>query len=181
MSDLVRNPEDRFSHVMANIRSWKMALLFSSYNGFPDLKQDLFQQSPKKASLAVPRKEQNCPNSPVARRTKQEVRTSQKLAQQHHTSPMMWAKCLLGHTYSLWFMILPAYIKHNQQVLKSLNTAYDVLKNMQRAKLKLPDEVCFVTQKDFRHLKYCLNHSEIRTNWLYSEKCLQKIVAVAIK
>ena len=38
-------------------------------------------------------------------------------------------------------MILPAYVKQGQIVLKSLNTAYDVLKNMQRAKLKLPDEV----------------------------------------
>ena len=164
MLDLVRNPEDQFSHVAANIKSWKMALLFSSYNGFPDLKQDLFQHSAKKASLAVPRKEQNCPNSPVARRTKQEVRTSQKLAQQHHTSPMMWAKCLLGHTYSLWFMILPAYIKHNQQVLKSLNTAYDVLKNMQRAKLKLPDEVRFLTTTKILTPKYCFNHLEIQTN-----------------
>ena len=112
-----------------------------SYNGFPLLKQDLFLQPSKKVTLAVPGKQQNCPNSPVARRTKQEVKMSQKMAQQYLSNPAAWAKCLLGHTYSLWFMILPAYVKQGQIVLKSLNTAYDVLKNMQRAKLKLPDEV----------------------------------------
>ena len=125
----------------------KVPVLCFSYNGFPDLKQELFLQPVKKMTLAVPGKQQTCPNSPVARRTKQEVKMSQKMAQQYLTSPMAWAKCLLGHTYSLWFMILPAYIKHNQLVLKSLNTAYDVLKNMQRAKLKLPDEVFILTFK----------------------------------
>ena len=33
-----------------------------------------------------------CPNSPMTRRTKQEVRSAQKIAQKQSTSPDLWAK-----------------------------------------------------------------------------------------
>jgi len=42
---------------------------------------------------------------------------------------------------SLWFMILPAYIKYTQSVMKALVLGYDIMKDMQTHKLKPPDEV----------------------------------------
>ena len=43
--------------------------------------------------------------------------------------------------FSLWFMVLPAYVKQCQSVTKALNVAYDVLKTMQKQNLKSLDEV----------------------------------------
>jgi hypothetical protein len=39
------------------------------------------------------------PGSPVAKRTKHEIRSAQKLARKFSASPMHWAKCLLGTCY----------------------------------------------------------------------------------
>lgn len=39
------------------------------------------------------------PGSPVAKRTKHEIRSAQKLARKFSVSPMQWAKCLLGTCY----------------------------------------------------------------------------------
>ncbi|XP_052793201.1 C-myc promoter-binding protein-like isoform X2 [Mya arenaria] len=114
-----------------------------SYNGFPQLQGDLFLEKNKPARSSSQQRDRGGPSSPVARRTKQEIRTAQKHAQQVFNQPSLWAKCLLSHAYSLWFMLLPAYIKYSQSVTKALILAYDVLKNMQRQKLKPPDELCY--------------------------------------
>ena len=39
------------------------------------------------------------PGSPLARRTKYEVKSAQKLARRYFSSPDLWAKCLLGTCY----------------------------------------------------------------------------------
>lgn len=39
------------------------------------------------------------PGSPLARRTKYEVKSAQKLARKYFCSPELWAKCLLGTCY----------------------------------------------------------------------------------
>lgn len=39
------------------------------------------------------------PGSPMARRTKHEVKSAQKLARKYSTSPGLWAKFLLGTCY----------------------------------------------------------------------------------
>ncbi|XP_053405869.1 C-myc promoter-binding protein-like isoform X2 [Mercenaria mercenaria] len=114
-----------------------------SYNGFPNLCSDLFLEKNKPVRSSSKNKGQTSQHSPVARRTKQEIKTAQKLAQQYITQPPLWAKCLLSHCYSLWFMVLPAYIKKSSSVTKALSLAYDVMKNMQRQKLKPPDELCY--------------------------------------
>ncbi|KAL4227448.1 DENN domain-containing protein 4B [Mactra antiquata] len=114
-----------------------------SYNGFPKLQSELFLEKNKPTRSSSQNKGPTCPQSPIARRTKQEVKTAQKLAQQYITQPVMWAKCLLGHCYSLWFMILPAFIKQSPSITKALVLAYDVLKIMQQQKLKPPDELCY--------------------------------------
>ncbi len=62
-----------------------------SYNGFPMLKQELFLP-PNKQTFLTPAKHSACPNSPMTRRTKQEVKSAQKIAQRHASSPQLWAK-----------------------------------------------------------------------------------------
>ncbi|KAL3866790.1 hypothetical protein ACJMK2_044059 [Sinanodonta woodiana] len=114
-----------------------------SYNGFPTLNSELFLQKTLSKVSAPGKKQSGCPNSPVARRTKQEIRNAQKNAQQSIGNPVLWAKCLLSHCYSLWFIHLPGYIKANQATYKALKTGYEVLKSMAKAKLKSPDEVCY--------------------------------------
>ncbi|XP_064610092.1 C-myc promoter-binding protein-like isoform X2 [Liolophura sinensis] len=113
-----------------------------SYNGFPPLNYDLFLQKTK-THAPLSGKQSGCPHSPMARRTKQEVKSAQKMAQQHITTPHLWSKCLLAHCYSLWFVHLPAFVKNHASKPKALQLAYEVLKRMQRVKLQPPDEICF--------------------------------------
>lgn len=113
-----------------------------SYNGFPELKPELFLMK-KASTLSLPGKQSICPNSPMAKRTKQEVRMAQKIAQQQVGTPMLWAKCLLGHCYCLWFIHLPAFVKLSQSKARALRLAYDVLRKMNVMKDIRPDEVCY--------------------------------------
>lgn len=50
-------------------------------------------------------------------------------------------RCLLSHSYSLWFIHLPAFIELSSTVETAMKMAYDVLQKMQLAKLEPPDEV----------------------------------------
>ncbi|RWS26767.1 DENN domain-containing protein 4C-like protein, partial [Leptotrombidium deliense] len=84
--------------------------------------------------------------SPVARRTKQEMRSAQRVARRHAEFPLTWAKCLVSYCYSLWFIHLPAYVKATQITLpkdKPLRIAYEVLLRMQSLNLHPPDELCY--------------------------------------
>ncbi|CAL1526082.1 unnamed protein product [Lymnaea stagnalis] len=112
-----------------------------SYNGFPELKQELFLTK-KKSVLNIPSK-QLCPNSPLARRTKQEVKSAQKVAQQQVGNPETWAKCLLSYCYSLWFVVFPAYVQAQPKKLDVLKVGFFVMKQMQAAKLITVDELCY--------------------------------------
>ncbi|XP_045565097.1 C-myc promoter-binding protein isoform X2 [Salmo salar] len=117
-----------------------------SYAGFPVLSVDLFDPMeglrPPASRLAV---RQSCPTSPAPmfRRTKQEIKLSQKLAKKYSSIPQMWSKCLLCHCYGLWFICLPSYVKVCHSKVRALRTAYDVLRKMQDKKLQPPDEVCY--------------------------------------
>ncbi|XP_050402671.2 C-myc promoter-binding protein isoform X3 [Patella vulgata] len=113
-----------------------------SYNGFPELRSELFLVKTP-SSLSLPTKQSVCPNSPFARRTKQEIRSAQKLAQQQINTPERWAKCLLAHCYSLWFISLSAFVHHNTNKENALKTAKAVLDQMQEAELNPPDEICY--------------------------------------
>ncbi|XP_045076410.1 C-myc promoter-binding protein-like, partial [Coregonus clupeaformis] len=117
-----------------------------SYAGFPVLSLDLFDpmeglRTP--ASRLAAR--QSCPTSPAPmfRRTKQEIKLSQKIAKRYAAIPQMWSKCLLRHCYGLWFICLPSYVKVCHSKVRALRTAYDVLRKMQAKKLQPPDEVCY--------------------------------------
>ncbi|XP_034053428.1 C-myc promoter-binding protein-like [Gymnodraco acuticeps] len=116
------------------------------YDGFPVLTLDLFDpveglRTPSSRLTA----KQSCPTSPAPmfRRTKQEIKTAQKIAKKYSSIPQLWSKCLLRHCYGLWFICLPAYVKVCHSKVRALRTAYDVLRKMQAKKLQPPDEVCY--------------------------------------
>lgn len=66
---------------------------------------------------------------------------AQKVAQKYSSVPDMWAKCLLGHCYALWFITLPAYVRMVAPKVQALHVAYEVLKQMETKEVVLPDEV----------------------------------------
>ncbi|KAL1007596.1 hypothetical protein UPYG_G00088880, partial [Umbra pygmaea] len=117
-----------------------------SYTGFPVLSMDLFDPiEGLQTSASRLASRQSCPASPAPmfRRTKQEIKLSQKTAKKYSAIPQMWSKCLLRHCYGLWFICLPAYVKVSHSKVRALRTAYDVLRKMQVKKLQPPDEVCY--------------------------------------
>uniref|UniRef100_A0A3P8WTF1 DENN domain containing 4A n=1 Tax=Cynoglossus semilaevis TaxID=244447 RepID=A0A3P8WTF1_CYNSE len=116
------------------------------YDGFPVLSLDLFDPVVGlRTPLSRHNARQSCPTSPAPmfRRTKQEIKLSQKIAKKYSSVPQLWSKCLLRHCYGLWFICLPAYVKVCHSKVRALRTAYDVLRKMQAKKLQPPDEVCY--------------------------------------
>ena len=111
------------------------------YNGF-NLDNNLFRQIETKHTLQVAAQE-NTPDSPMARRTKHEVKSAQKLARRKHSqSAQCWSKCLLTTCYSLWFIHLPSFILYDPSKSSScLKIAYDLLVKIQKLKLHPTDEV----------------------------------------
>uniref|UniRef100_A0A182JSM0 UDENN domain-containing protein n=1 Tax=Anopheles christyi TaxID=43041 RepID=A0A182JSM0_9DIPT len=83
------------------------------------------------------------PGSPMARRTKHEIKTAQKLARKHQGNPELWAKQLLATCYSIYYIVLPSLISEKTGRENSvLKEAYDLLSKACR--LKVPcDEVCY--------------------------------------
>ncbi|XP_075464148.1 DENN domain-containing protein 4B isoform X1 [Ascaphus truei] len=114
------------------------------YDGFPALRRELFDLP--QDQLLVPSGSQSktsAPSSPAPRRTKQEIKAAQRCAQKYSCMPDMWAKCLLGHCYGLWFIYLPTFVRATACKVRVLQTAYDALKQMETKKVVLPDEVCY--------------------------------------
>lgn len=115
-----------------------------TYNGFKCLNNSLYYEKHHvKSWVTALAKSSPAPGSPLAKRTKQEIRSAQKIAKKHSEKPVLWSKCLLSYCYTLWFIHLPAYVKMCQSKAKALRTAYDVLVKMQAARLQPPDEVCY--------------------------------------
>ncbi|NXL54298.1 DEN4B protein, partial [Podilymbus podiceps] len=118
-------------------------LLAPSYDGFPTLRPELLEppRDPLVAQLCQARS--SAPSSPAPRRTKQEMKVAQRVAQKYSSVPDMWAKCLLGHCYGLWFLYLPTHVRAAPAKLRALQLAYEVLRKMEAHKVVLPDEVCY--------------------------------------
>ncbi|XP_054253960.1 DENN domain-containing protein 4C isoform X10 [Indicator indicator] len=72
-----------------------------------------------------------------------EIKTAHKLAKKYYVSPPQWAKCLFSHSYSLWFICLPAYIRVAHPKVKALQQAYNVLIKMRKTDVEPLDEVCY--------------------------------------
>ncbi|KAG8330527.1 hypothetical protein J6590_061927 [Homalodisca vitripennis] len=84
------------------------------------------------------------PGSPMARRTKHEIKSAQKLAKKYASSPELWAKCLLGTCYSLWFIHLPSFVLMSQtKAPGTLRNAQELLVRIQKAGFTIKDEVCY--------------------------------------
>ncbi|XP_042110227.1 DENN domain-containing protein 4B isoform X4 [Ovis aries] len=114
------------------------------YDGFPELQAELFESPQEQAgALPVPGPSRSAPSSPAPRRTKQEMKVAQRMAQKSAAVPELWARCLLGHCYGLWFLCLPAYVRSAPSRVRALQTAYQVLRQMESRKVVLPDEVCY--------------------------------------
>ncbi|XP_074709192.1 DENN domain-containing protein 4B isoform X2 [Strix uralensis] len=113
------------------------------YDGFPTLRPELLEppRDPLVAQLCQARS--SAPSSPAPRRTKQEMKVAQRVAQKYSLVPDMWAKCLLGHCYGLWFLYLPTHVRAAPAKLRALQLAYEVLRKMEAHKVVLPDEVCY--------------------------------------
>uniref|UniRef100_A0A8C6ZMQ1 DENN domain containing 4C n=1 Tax=Nothoprocta perdicaria TaxID=30464 RepID=A0A8C6ZMQ1_NOTPE len=107
-----------------------------SYTNFPRLDFKLFDR-PQELKLSFSRHPiGGCiSNSPalMAKRTKQKC----------YLSPPQWAKCLFSHSYSLWFICLPAYIRVAHPKVRALQQAYDVLIKMRKTDVEPLDEVCY--------------------------------------
>ncbi|XP_075996896.1 C-myc promoter-binding protein [Genypterus blacodes] len=117
-----------------------------SYSGFPVLNTELLEplegSKPPPAGMAS---RHSSPASPTAifRRSKQEIKSAQRMAKTHSSVPQMWSKCLLRHCYGLWFICLPAFVGSCHSKVRALRMAHDVLRKMQDEKLQAPDEVCY--------------------------------------
>ncbi|TRZ09020.1 hypothetical protein HGM15179_018076 [Zosterops borbonicus] len=113
------------------------------YDGFPTLRPELLEppRDPLVAQLCQARS--SAPSSPAPRRTKQEMKVAQRVAQKSSAVPELWARCLLGHCYGLWFLYLPTLVRAAPAKLRALQLAYDVLRKMEQHKVVLPDEVCY--------------------------------------
>ncbi|XP_011179058.1 DENN domain-containing protein Crag isoform X2 [Zeugodacus cucurbitae] len=85
------------------------------------------------------------PGSPIARRTKHEIKLSQKMARRCQMHPEAWSKYLLATCYSIYFLILPSMVNETRQTHKehdTLRAAYDML--VRASKLKITcDEFCY--------------------------------------
>uniref|UniRef100_A0A8D2QSI8 DENN domain containing 4C n=1 Tax=Zosterops lateralis melanops TaxID=1220523 RepID=A0A8D2QSI8_ZOSLA len=117
-----------------------------SYKNFPRLDFKLFDR-PQELKLSFSRHPagSSISNSPalMAKRTKQEIKTAHKLAKKYYVSPSQWAKCLFSHSYTLWFICLPAYVRVAHPKVKALQQAYDVLIKMRKTDVEPLDEVCY--------------------------------------
>ncbi|XP_006031022.1 DENN domain-containing protein 4B isoform X2 [Alligator sinensis] len=113
------------------------------YDGFPVLRVELFERPQDQLMAQLCQAKTSAPSSPAPRRTKQEMKVAQRVAQKYSSVPDMWAKCLLGHCYGLWFIYLPTYVRAAPSKVRALQMAYDVLKQMEARKVVLPDEVCY--------------------------------------
>ncbi|XP_011257996.1 DENN domain-containing protein 4C isoform X3 [Camponotus floridanus] len=83
------------------------------------------------------------PGSPMARRTKHEIKVAQRMARKQAAMPDRWGRCLLGTCYSLWFLHLPAMLQVSNQPAAILHQAYELLVKMQKLRLDPMEEVCY--------------------------------------
>ncbi|XP_066582259.1 DENN domain-containing protein Crag isoform X2 [Prorops nasuta] len=83
------------------------------------------------------------PGSPMARRTKHEIKVAQRMARKQAAMPDRWGRCLLCTCYSLWFLHLPAMLQVSSQPAATLHQAYELLVKMQKLRLDPMEEVCY--------------------------------------
>lgn len=90
------------------------------------------------------------PGSPLARRTKHEIKAAHKLARLSQQKPESWANYLLGTCYSLYFLVLPSLLgkgkdSHgvvDRRDVEVLKYAFELLEKAAKFRIQC-DEVCY--------------------------------------
>ncbi|KAM4564825.1 DENN domain-containing protein 4C isoform 2-T2 [Fundulus diaphanus] len=117
-----------------------------TYKGFPRLQLNLFDRPRElRPALSTGAAGSSLSSSPalLAKRTKQEIKLAYKLAKRFSSNPPLWARCLLSHCYSLWFICLPAGVRLAKSKSRAMQQAYNVLLKMRAAEVEILDEVCY--------------------------------------
>ncbi|KAM9717888.1 DENN domain-containing protein 4C [Menidia menidia] len=117
-----------------------------TYKGFPRLQMNLFDR-PKELRPALSSRAagSSLSSSPalLAKRTKQEIKLAYKLAKRFYSNPLLWARCLFSHCYSLWFICLPSAMRLAKSKSRAMQQAYNVLLKMRTTEVEVLDEVCY--------------------------------------
>ncbi|XP_067117290.1 DENN domain-containing protein 4C isoform X8 [Osmerus mordax] len=117
-----------------------------SYQSFPRLKLELFhcpgELRPPQSGKSADASQSSSP-ALVAKRTKQELKLAYKMAKRFYSNPLLWAKCLFSHCYSLWFTCLPAGVRLATSKERAMQQAYSVLLKMRSSEVEVLDEVCY--------------------------------------
>ncbi|KAL4640325.1 DENN domain-containing protein 4C [Arapaima gigas] len=117
-----------------------------SYKNFPQLRLELFdcpqELRPALSSRAAGSSVSSSP-ALLAKRTKQEIKLASKMAKRFFLQPQLWARCLVSHCYSLWFICLPAFVRAAHSKLRAMQEAYSVLLKMRSTQVEVLDEVCY--------------------------------------
>lgn len=96
-----------------------------------------------KAQLSKLVNSPSAPGSPMARRTKYEIKMAQKQARICQLKPGSWAHHLLATCYSLYFLILPSILLQSpDDIADTLKASYDVLSKANKLHITC-DEVCY--------------------------------------
>ncbi|KAG5261340.1 hypothetical protein AALO_G00302880 [Alosa alosa] len=117
-----------------------------SYETFPALCLDLFDCPPElRPALSSRAAGASLSNSPalLAKRTKQEIKLAVKMARRHYSNPPLWARCLISHCYSMWFICLPASGRSAHSKTRAMQQAFNVLLKLRTSEVEMLDEVCY--------------------------------------
>ncbi|XP_076144653.1 DENN domain-containing protein 4C isoform X2 [Alosa pseudoharengus] len=117
-----------------------------SYETFPALCLDLFDRPPElRPALSSRAAGTSLSNSPalLAKRTKQEIKLAVKMARRHYSNPPLWARCLISHCYSMWFICLPASVRSAHSKTRAMQQAFNVLLKLRTSEVEMLDEVCY--------------------------------------
>ncbi|XP_012273297.1 DENN domain-containing protein 4C isoform X2 [Orussus abietinus] len=115
-------------------------VVYKTFKLNPDLmrpQKNIYLKNPALSAFSM------VPGSPMARRTKHEIKVAQRMARKQAAMPDRWGRCLLGTCYSLWFLHLPAMLQVSNQPAAILHQAYELLVKMQKLRLDPMEEVCY--------------------------------------
>lgn len=69
------------------------------------------------------------------------MKLASRVARRLYASPQPWARCLLSHAHSLWFICLPAALRLAPSKSRALQQAYSLLLRMRTSEVEMLDEV----------------------------------------
>ncbi|XP_063043558.1 DENN domain-containing protein 4C [Engraulis encrasicolus] len=117
-----------------------------SYGNFPRLCLELFDRPRElRPALSSRAAGASLSSSPalLAKRTKQEMKLAVKMAKRYYSNPPLWARCLVSHCYSMWFICLPAGGRSAHSKTRAMQQAYNVLLKLRSTEVEMLDEVCY--------------------------------------